>query len=198
MRRPAVSKPYFLGPKSENETWVRDQLEAVLGDWFGWRKTLFAGDPVAIAPSDRAQPSYGRAQALMGERLAELVTQLRGEVPTHTPRYMGHMVSDLALPALLGHFAALLHNPNNTSREASKVGTVIEAEAIAMLAEMVGFDARKARGHFTSGGTVANLEAVWRALSDGSPPGARPRSRGEAWRAARSVRCGAHDFQRVP
>jgi glutamate/tyrosine decarboxylase-like PLP-dependent enzyme len=163
MRQPAVSKPYFLGPKSENETWVRDQLEAVLGDWFGWRKSLFAGDPVAIAPSDRVQPSYGRAQTLVGERLAELVTQLRGEVPTHTPRYMGHMVSDLALPALLGHFAALLHNPNNTSREVSKVGSVIEAEAIAMLAEMVGFDARNARGHFTSGGTVANLEAVWRA-----------------------------------
>jgi hypothetical protein len=71
MRRPAVSEPYFLGPRSENETWVRDQLEAVLGDWFGWRKSLYAGDPAAIAASDPAQPSHGRAQALMGKRLAE-------------------------------------------------------------------------------------------------------------------------------
>ena len=73
------------------------------------------------------------------------------------------MVSETALPALLGHFAALLHNPNNTSKEASRVGTALEAEAIAMLAQMVGFDPARAHGHFTSGGTVANLEAVWRA-----------------------------------
>src|SRR5690606_42016510 len=32
-----------------------------------------------------------------------------------------------------------------------------------MLAEMVGYDPAGAEGHFTSGGTVANFEAVWRA-----------------------------------
>ena len=156
-------KPYFLGPKSENEAWVRGQLQSVLDDWFDWRKSLFGDDPTVITGADQAEPGFMRERMLIRERLAELVEQLRGEVPTYAPRYMGHMVSELALPALLGHFAALLHNPNNSSKEASKVGTVIETEAVAMLAEMIGFDPRKARGHFTSGGTVANLEAVWRA-----------------------------------
>jgi glutamate/tyrosine decarboxylase-like PLP-dependent enzyme len=163
MIEPAAFKPYFLGPKSENETWVRSQLQSILDDWFDWRKRLFPDDPAAISPADQAEPEFLRERALIGRRLGELVEQLRGEVPTYSPRYVGHMVSELALPALLGHFAALVHNPNNTSKEASKVGTVIETEAIAMLAGMVGFDPATACGHFTSGGTVANLEAVWRA-----------------------------------
>ena len=35
--------------------------------------------------------------------------------------------------------------------------------AINILADMIGFDREAARGHFTSGGTVANFEAFWRA-----------------------------------
>ena len=159
----ATFKPYFLGPKSENETWVREQLGLVLDDWFEWRKSLFGNDPKVITAADQGAAQFKRDRTLIGERLAELVDQLRGEAPIYSPRYIGHMVSELGLPALLGHFAALLHNPNNSSKEVSRVGTVIETEAIAMLAGMIGFDPATARGHFTSGGTVANLEAVWRA-----------------------------------
>ncbi|MBI5941184.1 MAG: decarboxylase [Caulobacterales bacterium] len=163
MSEPACFSPYFLGPKSENEAWVRTGLQSVLDDWFDWRKALFADDPVAISGEVQSAPGFLEQRDLMAQRLAELVEQLRGEAPIYSPRYIGHMASELALPALLGHFAALLHNPNILSKEASKVGTVIETEAIGMLAGMIGFDPALARGHFTSGGTVANLEAVWRA-----------------------------------
>ena len=156
-------KPYFLGPRAENEAWVRDAFELALNDWFVEREHLFRDDPPAITDAVQARPEFQLARARMEDGLAGLVARLRGELPTHTPRYMGHMSSELALPGLLGHFAALLHNPNNTSKEASRIGTLIEAEAIARLAAMVGYDPTLARGHFTSGGTVANLEAVWRA-----------------------------------
>lgn len=163
MSEPAVFNPHFLGPRSENEVWVRSQLQTVLDDWFDWRKQLFAGDPAAITGADQVSPAFVEQRGRLDRRLADLVEQLRGEAPIYSPRYIGHMASDVALPALLGHFAALLHNPNILSKEASKVGTVIESEAIAMLAGMIGYDPGVARGHFTSGGTVANLEAVWRA-----------------------------------
>ncbi len=163
MSQVAAFKPYFLGPKSENETWVRARLDGVLDDWFAWRKSLFADDPRSISAADQAASGFALEQSLIGQRLAQLVSQLRGEAPIYSPRYIGHMVSELGLPGLLGHFAALLHNPNNSSKEFSKVGTVIETEAIAMLAAMVGYDPAHARGHFTSGGTLANLEATWRA-----------------------------------
>lgn len=156
-------KAYFPGPRSENESWVRSEFQAIVDDWFDWRRSTLPGDPPAIGAEERLTPGFLVERERTAQALAELMALLRRETPTYSPRYAGHMVSELSLPALFGHFTALLHNPNNTSREVSKVGTVIEAEAIAMLAEMVGFDPAAARGHFTSGGTMANFEGVWRA-----------------------------------
>lgn len=163
MSRIPAYKPYFLGPLAENEAGLRTELAGVLDAWFRTRRARFPGDPCGLAPAEQAAPQFQAAQARIHEGLAELLAALDAEVPTFAPRFLGHMVSDVTLPALLGHLTLLLHNPNLTSREASKVGTALETQAIAMLAKMVGFDPGRARGHFTSGGTIANLEAVWRA-----------------------------------
>jgi len=130
----------------------------MLDHWVDWRRSRFSDE---FAPEPVEPGSVGRRR--LSARLSALRDALTEETPTFTPRYIAHMKSDLSLPAILGWFAALLHNPNNTSREASRVGSVIEAEAIAHLASMLGFDAGEAQGHFTSGGTVANFEAMWRA-----------------------------------
>jgi len=158
-----VAGAYFPGARSENETWVRGEFQAVLDQWFDWRKSLFAGDPGAASSADRLSPERLRRREELSQHLAELCQALTAETPTHTPRYIGHMKAEVSLPALFGWLAAMLHNPNNTSRESSRVGSVIETEAIGMLAGMVGYDPARAQGHFTSGGTVANFEAVWRA-----------------------------------
>ncbi len=156
-------KAYFLGPKAENEAWMRSEFQSILEHWFQWRKNLFPTDQPVSVKSERRTPAYLDARERMVQGLEELTELLEDEVPKFTPRYVGHMVSELTLPSLMGHFAMLLHNPNNTSRDASKVGQKIEAEVIAMLAEMMGFDPGRATGHITGGGTVANFEAVWRA-----------------------------------
>ena len=93
MSQVAAFKPYFLGPKSENETWVRARLDGVLDDWFAWRKSLFADDPRSISAADQAAAGFALEQSLIGRRLAQLVSQLRGEAPIYSPRYIGHMVS---------------------------------------------------------------------------------------------------------
>ncbi len=161
--KPFAADAYFLGPKSENGSWVRGEFQAILDHWFDWRRSLFAEDPEAISPARRLSPEFLREREVLGQELRNLLDMLRSEVPKFTPRYIGHMVSELSLPALLGHFATLLHNPNITSREVAKIGAKMESEAIAMLAGMVGFDSGVAQGHFTGGGTMANFEAVWRA-----------------------------------
>lgn len=157
------AKAYFPGPKSENEAWVRAEFQAILDDWFDWRKSARVDDPAAVSREDRFSPDFLMERERMSQQLDALKTLMRRETPTYSPRYNGHMVSELTLPALFGHLTALLHNPNNTSKEVSRVGTIIEADAISMLARMIGFDPDVARGHFTSGGTVANFEGVWRA-----------------------------------
>lgn len=154
---------YFLGPKSENAVWFRAEFQSILGQWFDWRRALFGSDPSPIPQDMRLTAGFLAERELISQKVHELGVLMTGEVPKYTPRYIGHMVSELSIPALLGHFATLLHNPNNTSRDVSRVSGVVEDEAIAMLASMVGYDPSEAQGHFTSGGTLANFESVWRA-----------------------------------
>lgn len=148
---------HFPGARSENAAWIQAALGGVLEHWFEWRRTLFPQDVV----EDEASPALSRET--LAEQLDLLCRKLTAETPTCTPRYVAHMKSDVSTPALLGWIAAMLHNPNNTSRDASRVGSVLEAEALDMLAIMLGYDPVLSQGHFTSGGTVANMEAVWRA-----------------------------------
>ena len=156
-------KAYFLGPKSENEAFVRAEIQSILDRWFGWRKDLFPDDPAAISRQDRVGIPFLKAREELAQHLDTLNDLLADEIPKYSPRYLGHMVSEVALPAIFGHFAALLHNPNNLSKEASRVGTQLEADVISMLATMLGYDPAQANGHITGGGTVANFEAIWRA-----------------------------------
>ncbi len=148
---------HFPGVRGENAAGIHAALAGVLDHWFEWRRALFPQD----AADDADAPREGHQ--VLNEQLDRLCRALSAETPTCTPRYIAHMKSDISTPALLGWIAAMLHNPNNTSRDASRVGSVLEAEAIGMLAAMLGYDPQTAQGHFTSGGTVANMEAVWRA-----------------------------------
>lgn len=152
---------FFLGPQAENSAWLKEVVARVFENWFSWRRSRFPDDGEVITEQLRFSPQLLDCQARMEEFLSQLMGRLEAETPTFSPRYIGHMVSEISLPALLGHLVALLHNPNNASEEVAKVGIPIEEEAIAALAAMVGFD--EACGHFTSGGTLANFEALWRA-----------------------------------
>jgi len=154
---------YFLGPKSENAASVERAFDEILKHWFDWRASLFQDDGRAVTKDERGSEAFRVEEERLHAALRSLCDMLLAETPTFTPRYLSHMLSETSLPALFGYLAALVHNPNNTSREVSRVGAKMEIDAIAMLAEMLGFDPARAQGHFTSGGTVANFEAVWRA-----------------------------------
>lgn len=158
-----IARTYFPGARSENESRLRGEMDATLDHWFRWRSGRFE-DSAPVGPQPVESGTAGpRADDRLGQRLLALCDAMTAETPTFSPRYIAHMKSDLSLPGLLGWFAAMLHNPNNSSRDASRAGSVIETEALAALAEMLGYDPARAQGHFTSGGTVANFEAVWRA-----------------------------------
>jgi glutamate/tyrosine decarboxylase-like PLP-dependent enzyme len=50
-------------------------------------------------------------------------------------------------------------NPNNHARDGGRASSAMEMEAVAEIAAMFGW--REYLGHLTSGGTMANLEALW-------------------------------------
>ncbi|HVS14762.1 MAG TPA: pyridoxal-dependent decarboxylase [Thermoanaerobaculia bacterium] len=156
-------KSFFLGPRSENGPWLEAEVQRILRQWFTWRTALFPEDGEAISGDNLASPAFLERRERFARELDVLVERLKSEIPKHSPRYVGHMVSEQSLPALLGHLAAVLHNPNLVSAEVAPVAEVLEREAIGFLLEMVGLDPATGCGHFTSGGTVANIEALWRA-----------------------------------
>ena len=156
-------KSLFLGPQSENALWMQSSVTDLLVRWFDWRQARHVEDGRAISGHDQATMEFKKQRKMTSEVLNELSMRFEGEVPKYSPRYAGHMFSEVALPAMLGHIAALLHNPNIISRESARVGVQVEDEAIAELLKMVGYKVEASTGHFTSGGTVANFESVARA-----------------------------------
>jgi len=155
-----VQTPLFVGPNGEYANDLGTLWQHLMTTTMARRAARFSNDPL-WSPTDHGEnePLYTSVEAA----LAELLTLLRDEIPTFNPRYLGHMVSDISIPGLLGHVAMLFENANLASREAAMVASKIETQAINHLGNMVGLDPTPTRGHFTSGGTLANFEAVWRA-----------------------------------
>ncbi len=157
-------KSLFLGPQSENSEWVLEQVQVLFTRWFEWRRQVYPSDGVCISHEDQTLLEFRAQQEQAHQALLLAASRFEKEVPKFSPRYLGHMFSEISLPALFGHILTLLHNPNNISGESSRVGVQLEDEAIGMLAQMLGYN-NNPEGHFTSGGTVANFEALVRARS---------------------------------
>jgi len=159
-----VSNPlhtWFLGPKGENEQLLKELLDSALQANLNWRRSYHPEDasPISNARSPSAASSSERVE--LKAAFASLLRQLRGSVPFFSGRYNGHMLSEQTIAAQAAYFAAMLYNPNNVSGEVAPVTTRLEGEVARQLAEMIGYDPARCWGHLTSGGTIANFEALW-------------------------------------
>lgn len=162
----AYLAPLFLGTLGENADAFQRALLAVLEDHVRWRRQFHPQDPPSITAADQAAPSFKAALQRTEQGLHDLSARLQRSAPMFSPRYVGHMASDLLLPGLLAHLATTLYNPNNVTLETAPVTTELEIDVGQQLARMCGFNTDPARGaaaygHLTSGGTVANYEALW-------------------------------------
>lgn len=154
-------KSFFLGPQGENGPFLKNEISAIVADWIDWRGTIYPEDGTAIAKSEQQSVEFQRRLQLFRNEVRKVSKEFKSEIPKFSPRYIGHMFSEFSMPALLGHIICLLHNPNNISQESSRVGVNLEQKAIQHLASMLGYS-KHCAGHFTSGGTIANFEAVAR------------------------------------
>jgi len=162
--------PCFLGPYGENDTLLEKLTVEFLRDHVYWRRNFHPEDPPAIPTHAAQQPEYQAFEAHLRRELHALSAALKRSVPFHSPRYLGHMVSDLALPGLAALMLTLPYNPNNVSEDAAPVTIDLEIRAGLQLARMLGYRDDPtlpdcAFGHLTSGGTVANYQALRLALA---------------------------------
>lgn len=163
---------WFLGPKAENATLEEEMVLFILRDYFHWRRNYYPSDEIIITQQMR-RDAVEFNDALFQE-LNEMLARLKRHFPFYSPRYIAHMLSDQTIPSVLGYFAGMLYNPNNVTPEAAPVTVEWELEVAADILQLLGYRKPPAAGahhretrqefgwaHITSGGTVANLEALW-------------------------------------
>ena len=162
-----IPESWFLGPKAENAALLRELINMALESHVDFRRAFHPEDPSHITPALQQSQAYQEGAALLREQTAVLLDTLRLSAPFASMRYQGHMLWDTALPATIGLFAAMLYNQNNVAAEASPVTTRLEIEVANDLCRMLGYGeadgAPRPWGHITSGGSVANIEALWAA-----------------------------------
>lgn len=150
---------WFLGPGTENADYFNGWIEHILQDYLHWRQNYFPTDTALI---DSGQKRHHQAwNDHFANHMEYLLRKLKAHFPTFSPRYLAHMVSEQSMPGILGYFAALLYNPNNVTSEAAPVTVALEIEVGQLVAKMLGYDPAEAWVHLCSGGTLANLEALW-------------------------------------
>jgi glutamate/tyrosine decarboxylase-like PLP-dependent enzyme len=159
--RPGALRSWFLGPRAENADLVERLVTEALRDHVFWRRNHHPEDGFTIREHDKRSEGYEEAVATLTQELLGLLADLKRDIPFFSGRYKGHMVYQQTIASQIGYFAGMLYNPNNVSSEASPVTTRLELEVAAQLARMIGYDPERAWGHLTSGGTVANFEALW-------------------------------------
>ena len=173
---------WFLGPKGENSDFLIDSVTTILQDYVHWRRNYFPSDTILIDKKIQRDNEVEYDKIHLG--LMDMIAKLRRNFPFYSPRYIGHMLSDISIPATLGYIAGMLHNSNNCTPEAAPVTVEWEIEACNDILDMLGFtppppppskEATPAEwkkyksklkeefgwAHISSGGTVANIEALW-------------------------------------
>ena len=154
-------RAWFLGPRAENADLLERLVVESLRDHVFWRRNYHPEDGFAIRETDKRQPGYEETVATLTQELMGLLAELKRDVPFFSGRYKGHMIGEQTIAAQIGYFATMLYNPNNIAIEISPVTTRLELEVAEQLAGMIGYDPSRSWGHLTSGGPIANFEALW-------------------------------------
>jgi len=91
--------------------------------------------------------------------MLEVAERMEDNYPYHHPMYIGQMLKPPHPVARLAYALSLWINPNNHAIDGGRASSEMEKEAVAEIAKMFGWKTHL--GHLCSGGTVANLEALW-------------------------------------
>lgn len=132
-----------IGLEKESLNFLRTALERM--------ETGFASLPTFDGPG-------GDHEAI--ERVVmQAAARLGDNYPYFHPLYAGQMLKPPHPIARLAYALAMWINPNNHALDGGRASSQMEKEAVADIARMIGWTEHL--GHLTSGGTMANLEALW-------------------------------------
>ncbi len=125
-------------------------LELLAGGLERLRESFAALPDARLAP-----PGMARA----AEALNEAARRMGDNFPYFHPLYAGQMLKPPHPVAQAAYALAMSLNPNNHALDGGRASSRMEVEAVREIAGMFGW--AEFLGHLTSGGTFANLEALW-------------------------------------
>ncbi len=108
-----------------------------------------------LPAANLAPPAMDRAAAV----LAEAAERMGDNYPYFHPLYAGQMLKPPHPAAHAAYAMAMAINPNNHALDGGRASSRMEIEAVREIAALFGWT--QFLGHLTSGGTFANLEALW-------------------------------------
>src|ERR1700727_1828964 len=122
----------------------------------------------AHLPENSATPLDEASAAI----LQQAAVRLQDNYPYAHPLYAGQMLKPPHPISRAAYALAMSVNPNNHALDGGRASSAMEVEAVDALAKM--FHLPQHLGHLSSGGTFANLEALWVAgqlahTEDGEP-----------------------------
>ena len=122
-------------------------------------------DSFADLPSYASSLDDPQKRAAMADVLEQAADRMADNYPYFHPLYAGQMLKPPHPIARAAYAMAMSINPNNHARDGGRASSQMEMEAVAEIAQMFGWSASPDQpqhlGHLTSGGTFANLEALW-------------------------------------
>jgi tyrosine decarboxylase / aspartate 1-decarboxylase len=140
---------------------VVDPLLELLPRAAGLLGAEFSGLPefeAVLAGAGASGPDLAR----MAGVLETMAHRLGDNYPYFHPLYAGQMLKPPHPVARAAYALAMAVNPNNHARDGGRASSDMEIEAVAEIAGMFGWTGPDGYlGHLTSGGTMANLEALW-------------------------------------
>src|ERR1700733_572228 len=106
-------------------------------------------------------PQLAPAPAIddMAAVLSQVAERMADNYPYFHPLYAGQMLKPPHPLARAAYALAMAINPNNHALDGGRASSRMEVEAVREIASMFGWT--EYLGHLTSGGTFANLEALW-------------------------------------
>lgn len=106
-------------------------------------------------PEHEVTYDQDKAQAV----LLQVAEAMWDNYPYPHPQYAGQMLKPPHPVARMAYQLAQWINPNNHALDGGKASSALEKQAVAKISQMFGW--QEHLGHLTSGGTFANLEALW-------------------------------------
>jgi glutamate/tyrosine decarboxylase-like PLP-dependent enzyme len=126
------------------------------------------------------QASLPRQGSSVEEVTSRLVKVLEGLPIFGHPCTQINVVAPPSIPGIIGHLLPAIYNPNLVSDDTSMGIAEAETAVAAMAARLIGFDAERAAGVFTFGGTGTNLYGVRIGLEKAFPGSMEEGLRSEA------------------